>query len=119
MLVESTRLMGMANQFASGRCAESDLFASEPVMGLLVLCLPRDCCSRKTLDDLSRQIDALSSGSSSSGSLSLASSVLPGDRGLFIRAVANSAQPMQRCFKSALGYVRALRNQVPLPYSVR
>lgn len=118
LLVETTRLLGQANRFSPNQSspnqsAQSDLFSSGAVMGLLVLCLPSEFCSKETLTKLSHEIDALCTDS-----LSVASSILPGERGLFVRAVANTAQEMQRSFKAAADAVRKLRNQAPLPYSV-
>lgn len=112
-LVETTRLLGKINRFSPNRCIESELYVPGAVIGLLVLCLPKTLCTREVLADLSERIDALSAEP-----LQIASSTLPGNRGVFVRAVAQTTQTMQRSFKLAAGYVRQIRNQAPLPYSV-
>ncbi len=110
LFVEAMKLLGAQNRFA-----ESDLFASAPVLGTLILILPMQSATKENLIVLSQQIEAL--GYESDG-VELASSVLPGERGLFVRAIASTTRDLQACFKSAINYVRKLRQQFPLPYSL-
>ncbi|MGB3789367.1 MAG: urease accessory protein UreD [Phormidesmis sp.] len=108
--VEAMKLFGQSNRFA-----KNNLFADEPILGTLLLVLPEENATRESLDRLARQIEALSS---KNNSVELASSVLPGDRGLFVRAITSTTRDLQSCFKSAVNCVRKLRQQPPLPYSL-
>ncbi|MEL6262576.1 MAG: urease accessory protein UreD [Cyanobacteria bacterium J06631_12] len=105
---EAMKLLGKENRFS-----QSALFASEPVLGSLVLVLPDQVDMVNALTPLSHQIEALATDS-----LSLACSVLPGRRGLFVRAIAATTRAMQAGFKAAVSEVRSLRKQAPLPYSL-
>ncbi len=113
--VEAIKLFGKSNRFV-----KNDLFADGPILGTLILVLPEADATRENLDKLARQIEALTSESNSveSNFVELASSVLPGDRGLFVRAIASTTRDLQACFKSAVNCVRELRQQAPLPYSL-
>ncbi len=108
--IEAMKLFGKSNRFA-----KNNLFADGPILGTLILVLPEADATRENLDRLARQIEALSS---KNNSVELASSVLPGDRGLFVRAIASTTRDLQSCFKSAVNCVRELRQQAPLPYSL-
>ena len=109
LFVEAMNLTGQDNRFA-----QTALFASGSVLGSLILILPEAIATAENLAALSCDIELLAN----SESLSLASSVLPGDRGLFVRAIASTTRELQSCFRSAVNYVRKLRNQAQLPYSV-
>jgi urease accessory protein len=111
--VEAMKLMGKDNRFV-----QSPLFASAPVLGTLVLILPQAIATPQTLTNLSAEIDRLAENEPWQTALSLASSPLPGNRGLFIRAISTTTRDLQACFKAALNCVRKLRNQAPLPYSL-
>ncbi|MEL6489074.1 MAG: urease accessory protein UreD [Cyanobacteria bacterium J06621_3] len=105
-LVEAMKLLGKGNRFSP-----RSLFAKGPVLGTLILVLPET--SRDGVTLLSKQIDALSTDS-----LQVASSVLPNERGVFVRAIATTTREMQASFKAAANYVRTLRHQPSLPYSL-
>ncbi len=107
---ETMKLLGKSNRFA-----QSALFASGAVLGSLVLILPTEVATSERLAALSAEIDSLVKAD---GSVDLASSILPGGRGLFVRAIAQTTRDMQACFKGAVNCVRQLRGQSPLPYSV-
>ncbi len=107
---ETMKLLGKSNRFA-----QSALFASGAVLGSLILILPEDIATSAHLAALSAEIDSLAEAD---GSVDLASSILPGGRGLFVRAIAQTTREMQTCFKGAVNCVRRLRGQFPLPYSV-
>lgn len=107
---ETMRLVGKENRFVT-----SDLFASKPVLGTLILVLPRAIATSQTLSTLSAEIDLLASNCKS---VDLASTVLPGESGLFIRAMSETTRELQACFKAALNCVRRLRGQAKLPYSL-
>ncbi|MGD1863896.1 MAG: urease accessory protein UreD [Phormidesmis sp.] len=108
--VEAVKLLGKTNPFA-----HSELFASGSVLGSLILALPQEMATRENLTVVSQQIDRLSE---TSAMLEVASSVLPGERGLFVRAIASTTRDLQSAFKAAANCIRHLRNQSPLPYSL-
>lgn len=105
---ESMKLLGKENRFV-----QSALFASGPVLGTLVLILPEAIATPQALNTLSTRIDALQTNT-----LNLASTVLPQGRGLFVRAMAQTTQEMHSSFKAAVNYVRTLRGEALLPYSL-
>lgn len=107
---ETMRLLGKENRFVT-----SNLFASKPVLGTLIMVLPGAIATSQTLFDLSAEIDLLAN---SRESVDLASTVLPGESGLFIRAMSETTRELQACFKAALNCVRTLRGQAKLPYSL-
>lgn len=117
---ESMKLLGKENRFV-----QQALFSSGAVLGTLVLVLPEAIATQENLSALGAEIDALADDESS---LVLASSVLPGERGagkkglkergLFVRAMAETTREMQACFKSAVNCVRKLRGEAVLPYSL-
>ncbi len=111
---EMMKLMGKENRFVA-----SDLFASKPILGTLILVLPEAIATSQTLSTLSAEIDNLPNIFASNGkSVDLASTVLPGENGLFIRAMSETTRELQACFKAALNCVRQLRGQSKLPYSL-
>ena len=112
LFVEAMNLSGRDNRFT-----QSALFATGRVLGSLILILPTAIATAENLAALGRNIELLAD-SEAANSLCLASSVLPGDRGLFVRAIASTTRELQSCFRSAVNYVRKLRNQAQLPYSV-
>lgn len=110
LFVEAMKLSGRDNRFA-----QSDLFASSPVLGALILILPTQKATEENLTALSHRIEALGLDHDA---VELASSILPGGRGVFVRAIASTTRDLQTCFKSATNCVRKLRQQFPLPYSL-
>lgn len=108
---ETMKLTGQDNRFVT-----SALFASGPVLGGLLLLLPSKVPA--AADELKALGTEIEQQVEAGSSLSLASSILPGERGLFIRAIAGTTREMQAGFKGALNCVRRHRNQAPLPYSV-
>ena len=116
LFVEAMNLTGKGNRFA-----QNELFASGPVLGSLVLILPEAIATPTALTALAAEIDALTGAGhtkSSQTTVNLASSPLPGGRGLFVRAISTTTRELQSCFKAALNCVRQLQNQAPLPYSL-
>ncbi|MEO1620678.1 MAG: urease accessory protein UreD [Cyanobacteria bacterium J06632_3] len=106
--IDAMKLLGQENCFA-----ESALFATYPVLGTLLLVLPAAVATTENLNRLNGRIDSLSVDG-----LELACSTLPGDRGLFVRAISATTRDMQAAFKTAAGFVRSIRNQPSLPYSL-
>lgn len=107
---EAMKLLGKDNRFS-----QHALFSSGAVLGTLLLVLPTDIATRENLSLLGAEIDELASNQ---GSLELASSILPGANGLFVRAMAKTTREMQACFKAAVDCVRKLRGEALLPYSL-
>ncbi|MGB3768839.1 MAG: urease accessory protein UreD [Phormidesmis sp.] len=107
---ETIHLTGKGNRFV-----QSPLFASAPVLGTLILVLPEAITTTTTLKALSAQIDQTATEATS---INLASSILPGNRGLFVRAMSETTREIQLCFRQALNCVRSLRGQNPLPYGL-
>ncbi len=105
---EAMKLLGKENRFV-----QASLFSSGPVLGTLVLILPEAIATPQALKTLSTQVDALETDS-----LNLASTILPQGRGLFVRAMAQTTREMQSGFKAAVNYVRTLRGEALLPYSL-
>ncbi len=110
---ETINLTGKGNRFV-----QSPLFASDPVLGTLILVLPEAIATTTTLKALSDQIDQIGQTAAKAASISLASSILPGNRGLFVRAMSATTREIQLCFRQALNSVRSLRGQNPLPYGL-
>ncbi|MBE9060385.1 urease accessory protein UreD [cf. Phormidesmis sp. LEGE 11477] len=109
---ETMNLTGKENRFV-----QSPLFANAPVLGTLVLVLPRVIATTAALKTLSEQVDAIAHESAQKAtSLNLASSVLPDGQGLFIRVMAKTTREIQSCFRQSVDCVRSLREQNPLPY---
>ncbi len=113
LFVEAMNLTGKGNRFT-----QSALFANGQVLGSLVFILPEAIATPQNLTALSHKIESLADADAKEQSLHLASSVLPGGRGLFVRAIATTTRELRSCFRSALNCVRKLRNQAQLPYSV-
>jgi len=106
--VDAVKLLGKENRFA-----QSALFADGKVLGTLLLVLPKPMATGQVLAELSKQVDSISGDS-----LSLVSSTLPQERGLFVRAVGQTTRELQAGFKAAVNAVRTLRGEALLPYSV-
>ncbi|MEL6816320.1 MAG: urease accessory protein UreD, partial [Cyanobacteria bacterium J06598_3] len=110
---ETMKLTGQANA-QENTFVQSPLFASGPVLGTLILILPEAIATSENLKTLSAGIDALADKEladkelAEGGGLNLASSVLPGGRGLFVRAMAETTRDMQAGFKAAANCVRSL-----------
>lgn len=105
---ETMNLLGKGNSLV-----DSPLFASAAVLGSLILILPRAVSTAQMLKVLGDRIDEMNTQS-----LDIAGSVLPGDRGLFIRAMSETTREMMACFKAVLNCGRSLQGQNPLPYGL-
>lgn len=99
-------LEGKLNPFT-----DSHLFTSSPVLGSLFVVLPE-----ANLALLSASVEDLEAANCSN--MTVASSILPHDKGLLIRAIASGTHEMKSYLKYALNCVRRSINQPPLPYSL-
>lgn len=101
---EAMRLVGKLNPFKG-----SKLFASMPVMGSAIIILPQG-----DLEALSSTLEDLQQANCQD--IVVASSLLPHDKGLLIRALANTTQPIKRYLHYAVNCVRLASDRSPLPH---
>ena len=99
---DATYLEGQDNPFK-----QSHLFASQPILANLYLVQPQI--------DLEVLIQKLEIAAGYEG-MTLASSVLPDNRGLLIRVMANKTSPIKKYFHHVLNCVRSLSDRPNLPY---
>lgn len=101
---EAMRLEGKFNPFK-----KSNLFASMPVIGSAIIILPQTNLQalRDTLEDLQ---------AAESQNLTVSCSILPDDKGLLIRALANTTQPIKKYLQYAANCVRRSCDRSILPY---
>ena len=105
---ETMNLVGKGNSLV-----DSPLFAGAAVLGTLILIFPRAILTAQVLKTLGDRIDEMNTSS-----LNIASSVLPSDRGLFVRAMSETTREMMACFKDILNCGRSLQGQNLLPYGL-
>ncbi|MBD2773854.1 urease accessory protein UreD [Iningainema tapete] len=101
---DAMRLEGKLNPFK-----DKALFATAPILGNLFVVLPNT-----DLDLLSKRVEDLDSAHCSG--LLVASSILPQEKGILIRAIATTTRQLKQYLKYALNCVRQISNQPPLPY---
>ena len=100
---DAMHLEGKQNPFTN-----SNLFASSPVLGNLIIVLPET-----NLKLLSKSVEDLEVANCCG--LTVASSILPQNRGLLIRAIASGTHELKNYLKYALNCVRRSSHQPPLP----
>ena len=98
----ATYLEGKDNPFK-----QSDLFASQPILANLYLVQPQI--------DLEVLIQKLEIAAGYEG-MTLASSILPDNKGLVIRAMANKTPLIKKYFHHVLNCIRSLSDRPNLPY---
>jgi urease accessory protein len=101
---EAMLLEGKLNPFK-----DSNLFASLPVLGNLIIVLPQT--DLKLLGDRLEDLEK-----ANCLEMIVATSILPHNKGLLVRSLAKSTQHLKKYLKYALNCVRYLTNQSPLPY---
>jgi len=104
LFADATRLIGKQNQFKRHR-----LFASLPIMGNAIAVLPEI-----EPDQLIDQLEKLEL--SNSDNLEVAISTLPNINGIIIRALSDKTGRLKQYFSLALGCIRSLTDQSPLPH---
>ncbi|MDF2387863.1 urease accessory protein UreD [Nostoc ellipsosporum NOK] len=102
-LIDAMHLEGKLNPFTN-----SQLFASSPVLGNLLIVLPDI-----NLKLLSENVENLEAGNCCG--VTVASSMLPNNRGLVIRVIASGTHEIKTYFKYALNCVRRSCHQPLLP----
>ena len=101
---DTTYLEGKHNLFK-----HSDLFASKPVLANLIVVQPDT-----DIEVLSKKLEDLEAANCPD--LVVASSVLPEDKGLLVRAMASKTIGIKKYIKYALNCVRYLGDRSSLPY---
>jgi urease accessory protein len=101
---EAMCLEGKLNPFK-----DTNLFASLPVLGNLIVILPQTnlklVCDRLEDRETANCLEMI-----------VASSILPHNKGVLVRAMASNTQQIKKYIKYALNCVRHFTNQSPLPY---
>ncbi|MBW4591601.1 MAG: urease accessory protein UreD [Brasilonema angustatum HA4187-MV1] len=100
---DAMRLEGKRNPFT-----KTNLFASSPVLGNVIIVLPET-----NLELLSKSVEDLEAANCSG--LTVASSILPRNKGLLIRAMASGTHELKNYLKYALNCVRSSIHQPSLP----
>ena len=101
---DTTHLEGKHNLFK-----HSDLFASKPVLANLIVVQPQT-----DLEVLSKKLEDIEAANCPD--LAVASSVLPEDKGLLVRAMASKTIGIKKYLKYALNCVRYSGDRSSLPY---
>ena len=101
---DNTHLQGKHNLFK-----DSELFASKPVLANLIVVQPHT-----DLEVLGKKLEDLETANCPD--LIVASSVLPEDKGLLVRAMASKTIGIKKYLKYALNCVRDSGDRSPLPY---
>lgn len=101
LFVEANRLLGKQNQFQ-----HHHLFAASAIIGNAIAVLPST-----DLELLTRQLNELACKN-----VEAATTILPSNNGILIRALSNKTVELKQYFTSALNCIRTITNQLPLPY---
>ena len=101
LFVEANRLFGKQNQFK-----HHHLFAASAIMGNAIAVLPNT-----DLELLTTQLDKLACKNIES-----ATTILPSNNGILIRALSNKTAKLKQYFTSVLNCIRTITNQSSLPY---
>lgn len=104
LFVDASCLSGKENKFKGDR-----LFATMPILGNAIAILPD-----ADLQLLSKKLTNI--GSDSSRDLKIATTILPSNNGVLIRALSNKTSVLKQYFTDALNCMRSLTNSSPLPY---
>lgn len=101
LFIEANRLLGKQNQFQ-----HHHLFAASAIIGNAIAILPNT-----NLKLLTTQLNKLASKN-----IETATTILPSNNGILIRALSNKTVELKRYFTSVLNCIRTTTNQSPLPY---
>ncbi len=104
LFIEAMHLEGKKNQFKHNK-----LFVSLPIMGNAIAILPDI-----DLDLLTTNLEDIELAKTNN--LEVATSILPANNGILIRALSNKTTEVKRYFTYALNCIRAMTNQSPLPH---
>lgn len=103
LFTDVMRLAGKQNQFKNDR-----IFASLPIMGNAIAILPNI--------DLQLLTTQLKLKLISQQNIAVATTILPTNNGILIRALSNKTIKLKKYFTYALNCIRTITNQSPLPY---
>lgn len=104
LFIDAQRLTGTDNKFKN-----DNLFTSLPVLGNAIALLPEI-----DLELLTTQLK--NSSLLNSINIEVATTILPSENGILIRAMSQKTSVLKKYFTYALNCTRAITNQSPLPY---
>ena len=104
LFIDAMRLVGKQNPFKNNR-----LLASLPILGNAIAILPN-----VDLKLLSTRLESLELVNCKN--IEVATSVLPSENGLVIRALSSKTLELKKYFSYALDCIRTITNRPPLPY---
>ncbi|MGF1591432.1 MAG: urease accessory protein UreD [Pleurocapsa sp.] len=104
LLTDAMRLPGKENKFKDHK-----IFSSLPIMGNAIAILPN-----VNLQLITQQLAELKS--IDSPNIEVATTILPTNNGILIRALSNKTIKLKKYFTDALNCIRTITNQSPLPY---
>ena len=104
LFTDAMRLIGQENPFK-----DNQLFASLPIMGNAIAVLPDT-----ELDLLISQLENIELANCQD--IEIATTVLPNNNGILVRALAKKTLELKKYFQYALNCIRTITNQSPLPH---
>ena len=104
LFTDAIRLAGKQNKFKNNK-----LFTSLPIMGNAIAVLPNT-----DLQSLTRQLENIALADCQN--IEVATTILPSNNGILIRALSNKTIQLKKYFTYALNCIRAVSNQSFLPY---
>lgn len=104
LFTDAMRLAGQQNKFKNNK-----LFTSLPIMGNAIAVLPNT-----DLQLLTRQLENVESAGCKN--IEIATTILPSNNGILIRALSQKTSELKKYFTYALNCIRAISNQSSLPY---
>ncbi len=103
LFTDVMRLAGKQNKFK-----DQQIFASLPIMANAIAILPNI--------DLQLLTTQLEDRKLTSQNIAVATTILPTNNGILIRALSNKTRELKKYFTYALNCIRTITNQSPLPY---
>ena len=104
LFIDATRLIGTQNPFKNNR-----LFTSKPIIGNAIAILPNT-----NLNLLTSQLEDIKS--TICKNIEVATTILPSNNGIQIRTLAQKTIEIKKYFTYALNCIRAITDQLSLPY---
>ena len=104
LFIDAMGLAGKQNKFKSNK-----LFTSLPIMGNAIAVLPNT-----DFQLLSKQVENIALANCQN--VEVATTILPSNKGILIRALSNKTIQLKKYFTYALNCIRVLTNQSSLPY---
>lgn len=104
LFTDVMRLAGKQNKFK-----DNQIFASLPIMGNAIAILPN--IDLQLLTTQLKDIKLINEQN-----IAVATTILPTNNGILIRALSNKTRELKKYFTYALNCIRTITNQSPLPY---